>query len=288
MAKEGPTRYEVVVMDLVLEGILHGIDLAAAFRRELPETRLIVLSADRRRAMVEASLQAGASAYVTKSDTLDALKAAIAAVREGRTYLAPELASVTNGNGNGNGNGHRETGPSLRLLSPRERQVLTLIARGGTTKSIASDSRHQPQDRGEAPGQARPEARHPLGGRADALRHRERDGVAGRSAVACRPPGGAGVDGPSGWRAAWPAGGRGGRRVPGGGGESPAAGCRRPLQAARHGHSRRALQPGARWRGASGVVRRRPVPPTHPLPFGDLPICRMAPRPPTLSVRPSG
>ena len=139
MAKEGPTRYEVVVMDLVLEGILHGIDLAAAFRRELPETRLIVLSADRRRAMVEASLQAGASAYVTKSDTLDALKAAIAAVQEGRTYLAPELASVTNGNGNGNGNGHRETGPSLRLLSPRERQVLTLIARGGTTKSIASD-----------------------------------------------------------------------------------------------------------------------------------------------------
>ena len=137
IAKEGGNRYEVVVFDLVLEGILHGIDLAAAFRRELPETRLIALSADRRRAMVEAALQAGASAYVTKSDTLDALKAAITAVREGRTYLAPELAAVTNGNGNGNG--HRETGPSLRLLSPRERQVLTLIARGGTTKSIASD-----------------------------------------------------------------------------------------------------------------------------------------------------
>jgi DNA-binding NarL/FixJ family response regulator len=131
-AREMEPAPRLVVMDLRLEGILHGIDLAAAFRREVPDASIMVLTDERHRGMVEAAIQAGASGYLLKTSTFEDFKQALTTITEGKTYLSPEISRMAEGNG---ANGEHP----LRMLSRRERQVLTLIARGGTTKSIAHD-----------------------------------------------------------------------------------------------------------------------------------------------------
>lgn len=131
-AREMDPPPRMVVMDLRLEGILHGIDLTSTFRKELPEMGIVVLTDQRHRGMVEAAMQAGASAYLLKTSYFEDLKHAIQAVSEGKTYLSAEISRIAEGNGAAGEH-------PLRMLSRRERQVLTLIARGGTTKSIAHE-----------------------------------------------------------------------------------------------------------------------------------------------------
>lgn len=82
--------------------------------------------------MVEAAVQAGAGAYLLKTSNFEDLKQAIDAVNQGKTYLSAEISRIAESNGAAGEH-------PLRTLSRRERQVLTLIARGGTTKSIAHE-----------------------------------------------------------------------------------------------------------------------------------------------------
>lgn len=131
LVREGQPSPDVVVMDLSLEGILHGIDLAAALRREKNDLRIVVLTNERRKGTVEAVLQAGANAYLVKTCREEELKRAVDGT-ESKPFLSPELQRLEVATGNGHHNG-------MQSLSRRERQVLTLIARGGTTKSIAAD-----------------------------------------------------------------------------------------------------------------------------------------------------
>ena len=125
---------DLVVMDLALEGILHGLDLIDSLRRELPETKVIVLTNDDRRSMVDGALQAGAVGYVSKRSNDEDLATAISSVLAGRNYIAREVAGSAQPE-----DGREKLGDALRALSRRERESLVLIARGGTTKSIASE-----------------------------------------------------------------------------------------------------------------------------------------------------
>ncbi len=131
-AQEMDPNPSLIIMDLRLEGILHGIDLATSFRRELPDSRIIVLSDERHRGMVEAAMQSGVNAYLLKTCHFEDLKQGIASVNEGKAYLSAEISRMAEGDGAAGEH-------PLRILSRRERQVLTLIARGGTTKSIAHE-----------------------------------------------------------------------------------------------------------------------------------------------------
>ncbi len=127
MLRNGARRPELVIMDLKLDGSLHGLDLAERLCREWPGLPVVVLTNCHRPAVVRAALKAGVRAYLLKSCTVDELEAAVEAVLDGGRYLSPQLPAKAG------------DAPDPSVLSPRERQVLTLIARGGTTKSIASD-----------------------------------------------------------------------------------------------------------------------------------------------------
>ncbi len=125
--QNGANDTHLVILDLKLDGVLHGLDLTATLARNWPGLPIVVLTNLCRRNLVEAALDAGARAYVLKSCRPEELKRAVEMALDGRRYLCDGLPT------------EREGTPGLSMLSPRERQVLTLIARGGTTKSIASD-----------------------------------------------------------------------------------------------------------------------------------------------------
>jgi DNA-binding NarL/FixJ family response regulator len=126
---------DVVLMDISMPE-LNGIEATRQIIAQDRPPKVIALSLHSDQRHVSDALKAGACGYVVKDAPLDELVLAIRAVFQGRVYLSPQVA------GNVLHDYRRcvpESGsPDFVTLSPREREVLQLIAEGKTTKSIAS------------------------------------------------------------------------------------------------------------------------------------------------------
>ena len=119
-------RPQVVLMDLQLPG-MSGVDATAALRVFDPAARVLNFSTFARDDEVQAALDAGALGYLQKSASRDELLAALQHVARGVRSLPPEvdrrLAAL-------------RLGPAI---TPREREILALIAAGRANKEIAAE-----------------------------------------------------------------------------------------------------------------------------------------------------
>lgn len=125
---------DVVLMDISMPG-LNGLAVTARVAKEFPHTRVLILSIHVSEEYVLRALRAGASGYLVKDASVSELELAIRAVDRGQTYLSPsvsrpvvadymQLASA-------------DAAP-VDPLTPRQREILQLIAEGHSTKEIAS------------------------------------------------------------------------------------------------------------------------------------------------------
>jgi DNA-binding NarL/FixJ family response regulator len=121
---------QVAVLDFGMP-ILNGIDAAREIVRVSPSTRPVLLTAYCEDQYVIAALKAGVVGYVLKSKAVQDLVSALREVERGNLYLSPSISrAVVQEMLNKN------TNPA-DVLSPRERQLLQLIAEGRTTKEAA-------------------------------------------------------------------------------------------------------------------------------------------------------
>jgi DNA-binding NarL/FixJ family response regulator len=121
---------EVTVMDIGMPG-LNGVDACRELLREVPEMRVIVLTVHGEDAYVIEALRSGARGYVLKTQAGSDLVRAIGEVTQGRIYLSPSVSSaVVQAFRAGS------TSPA-DPLTPREREVLQLVAEGRSTKEVA-------------------------------------------------------------------------------------------------------------------------------------------------------
>jgi DNA-binding NarL/FixJ family response regulator len=125
---------DVVLMDISMAG-LNGLEAAARMSKDHPNTRVIILSAHSNEEYVCQALRAGAAGYLLKDAGTAELDLAVKAVARGETYLSPAVSKHVIADYMRRVGG--ESG-SLELLTPRQREILQLIAEGQTTKQIAN------------------------------------------------------------------------------------------------------------------------------------------------------
>jgi DNA-binding NarL/FixJ family response regulator len=125
---------DIVIMDISMPG-LNGVDATRQILSQPSKTRVIILSVHSHQTFIERVFQAGASGYLLKDCSLEDVVAAIKAVHSGETYLHPKIATVVRDDYL---QWLLQKDPSLSSrLSPREREVLQLVAEGKNTKEIA-------------------------------------------------------------------------------------------------------------------------------------------------------
>jgi DNA-binding NarL/FixJ family response regulator len=134
VAESGPSAEagdpDVVVLDFRLtDGT--GLDAGAAIHRARPKAKLIFLTREDSDAARLAALEAGASAFIHKSRAANEVVDAIRTVASGGTLFTPRtIATLLNR--------RREMDTQLESLTPREKEVLRLMAEGVASRDIAA------------------------------------------------------------------------------------------------------------------------------------------------------
>ena len=124
---------DIVFMDISMPE-LNGLEAAARVADEFPSVRVIMLSMHANEEYVLRALQAGAVGYLLKDADPAELEFALTAVARGDTYLSPPVSRhVIEEYVRRVSEGHTP----LETLTPRQREVLQLIAEGHTTREIA-------------------------------------------------------------------------------------------------------------------------------------------------------
>jgi DNA-binding NarL/FixJ family response regulator len=129
------TQPDVLLLDITLPG-LNGIEVALRVKKLSPSTRVLILSMHTDAEYVVKALKAGVAGYLIKDAAVAELKVALEAVQQGRPYLSPGVSKTV-------------VDAFLRvadagaariidLLTPRQREVLQLIAEGNSTREIAA------------------------------------------------------------------------------------------------------------------------------------------------------
>ncbi len=124
---------DIVLLDIGMPG-LNGLETTARLRQTVPTARIIILSMHANEEYVIQALQAGASGYVLKQSAIDDLATAIDTVMAGQTYLCAPLAARVS---MFPAKGTEAPKSPLQTLTPRQREILQLIAERKNTKEIA-------------------------------------------------------------------------------------------------------------------------------------------------------
>ena len=120
-------RPDVVVMDISMPQ-MSGIEATSILRRDLPEIKVLALSMHEDPSYVKQALRAGARGYMLKDSPPKDLVDAIANVNAGTVPMSPQAATNLS-----------TPAEDRKQLTPREVQVLCLIARGLTNKEIGAE-----------------------------------------------------------------------------------------------------------------------------------------------------
>ena len=132
--KVGQVHPDLVLMDIAMPG-LNGLEATARITKEYPGVPVMILSMYANEEYVREAVQAGAVGYLLKRSATAELENAVKAVAGGKAYFSPAISSYLTTDRAG----HVKTDRALiERLTPRQREILQLIAERHSTKEIAT------------------------------------------------------------------------------------------------------------------------------------------------------
>ena len=129
-------RPDVLVLDLAMPN-LNGIEAARQIAGRVPSTAIVVLSMHADESYLLQALKAGARAYLLKDSADSDLIAAVRAVRDGKGFFSPAISRLL-ADDYVRHLQERGAHDSYELLTPREREILQLLAEGKSNKDVAA------------------------------------------------------------------------------------------------------------------------------------------------------
>jgi DNA-binding NarL/FixJ family response regulator len=124
---------DIVLLDIAMPD-LSGLEVLKESKKDFPDLRVIILTVHEAGEYAMEALRAGAAGYLPKSAAANELQVAIKIVSRGETYVSGEVSRKTLLEFS---KGATEHTHFLARLTPRQREILTLIAEGHSTKDIA-------------------------------------------------------------------------------------------------------------------------------------------------------
>ena len=126
-------RPDVIVLDLHMPQ-LDGVEAVRELKKQLPEAELVIFSGENSERAVEELFEAGVKSFIRKTDPPRTLLDAITSVSQHKRFFTPEISDIVFTKFLKAGSGKSGAGEKL---TPRERQIVKLIADGKSNKQIA-------------------------------------------------------------------------------------------------------------------------------------------------------
>jgi DNA-binding NarL/FixJ family response regulator len=126
-------RPDIVLMDIGMPGF-SSFDATRVIQTDYPKTRVIFLTMHESQDYVMQGLQAGAAGYLLKDTPADKLASVVRDVHQGGKFVSPEVLGGLLDNGRF---GQDRPRPSRTSLTPRETEIMKLLAEGNTVRKIA-------------------------------------------------------------------------------------------------------------------------------------------------------
>ncbi|MBW4483706.1 MAG: response regulator transcription factor [Tildeniella torsiva UHER 1998/13D] len=124
---------QIVLMDIAMPE-MNGLEATARIAREFPQVKVLILSMHANEEYVYQALRSGASGYLLKDSGTEELELALRAIARGETYLCPAVSKYVVSDYVRRLS--QDQNP-LDQITPRQREILQLIAEGKSTKDIA-------------------------------------------------------------------------------------------------------------------------------------------------------
>jgi DNA-binding NarL/FixJ family response regulator len=132
VAEAEKLKPDIVVLDIVMPH-LNGLEAGRKIKQTLRGTKLVFLTMNDEPELVTEAFRAGASAYVLKQSAPSELIMAIREVMQGRSYVTPLVTGGLVGSLL-----HADEREPFHELTPRQREVLQLLAEGNSMKQVAA------------------------------------------------------------------------------------------------------------------------------------------------------